>query len=120
MSKKTKNDNQFKGDAITRETPIDSNGEVIIPADFCKQAGLELGSEVWVIDDEKRAIVITNDCSGYKDCEMERCLLDKSGIVKLPSRYLNRFEISDKQEITILLPHTRDEVVIETFKSVFR
>lgn len=118
MSKKAKKQNQLKGEHITRVTPIDGNGEVVIPADFCKQAGLALNSEVWVIDDEERAIVITNDCSGYKDCEMEKCLLDKSGIIKLPSKYLNRLEISDKQEVEVLLPHTRDEVVIETFKAV--
>ena len=117
MSKRTRKHDQSKGESVMRPTPIDSNGEVIVPADFCKEAGLKLNSEVWIIDDEGLAIVITNNCSGYKDCDMEKCLLDKSGIIKLPSKYLNRLEISDKQEVAILLPHTCDEVVIETFKA---
>lgn len=98
--------------------PIDDIGAITIPAAFLEEVGIAADTPFWVILDES-AIVMRLDPHGYRDCDMEQCVLRADNKLELPLFTLPRLELNAHRELLLTLSYYRDEIVIETLAAIF-
>ena len=87
-------------------------GAITIPRYLRERVKLTLGQPVWLIIDGA-SVVVRNNYIGYENCERHKCLLNKSGKVRLRKKHLEYVGINGNQEITLSLPYWSDEICIE-------
>jgi len=99
--------------------PIDAFGVITIPERFWKTAELEPYAPLWAIWDET-VIVIKKDTFGYGDCDMSLCSMDEHGKLEFPAAFVSRLGHKEAGEVSIMLSHYSDEIIIEGIQTSYR